>query len=311
LLPYALLMLPPTDWRLPELVLSAALTLLVGAGAVLVPWARMPSWTHVLPPLAYIGALALLRNAGAGTSSGVGVLALLPVFWLALYGTRAQLAIVLVAVLAFFIVPVMLVGAPYYPPSGVRVGILFNAVAAIVGITVQGLVGRTREQAREREKLSAHLAELAYTDALTGLPNRRAWTTELEREMARAGRTGEPLTVAMVDIDDFKVFNDTHGHDRGDQLLASSAASWRANLRAADTVARIGGDEFAILLPGAGAGEARQVLERMLPLAPDGPTFSIGFAEWDRKRSASAFLHAADLALYEAKRRQRSAVVGA
>jgi diguanylate cyclase (GGDEF)-like protein len=311
LLPYALLMLPPTDWRVPELVLSAALTLLVGVAAVLVPWSRVPSWTHVLPPLGYIAALALLRDAGAGTSSGVGVLALLPVFWLALYGTRGQLVVVLGAVLAFFILPVMIVGAPYYPPSGVRVGILFNAVAGIVGVTVQGLVGRTRAHARERDEFSAHLAELAYTDALTGLPNRRAWTTELERELARAGRTGEPLTVAMVDIDDFKGFNDTHGHDRGDQLLASSAASWRANLRAADLVARIGGDEFAILLPGAGADEAQLVLERMLPQTGDGPTFSIGFAEWDRERTADAFLREADVALYAAKRRNRSAIVGA
>jgi hypothetical protein len=161
LLPYALLMLPATGWSMRPLLASLALTLALGVLALLVPWARLPSWTYVLPPLGYVLALALLRDAGNGGSSGVGVLVLLPVFWLALHGTRAQLALMTGAVLAFFVLPAVLVGAPDYPPAGIRAGILFTAVAGIVGVTVQRLVGRIREQAREREQLLAHLEQLA------------------------------------------------------------------------------------------------------------------------------------------------------
>jgi diguanylate cyclase (GGDEF)-like protein len=307
LLPYGLLMLPSNGWSLLPLIGSAALTLLVGAAAVFVPWVRLAAWTHVLAPLGYVVAVALLRDAGSGTGAGVGVLVLLPVFWLALYGTRGQLAILLATLLAFFVLPALLVGAPQYPLSGIRAGILFAAVAGIVGVTVQALVGRIREQARERDGLLAHLGELAYTDPLTGLPNRRAWTDALEQALAFAEKTGEALTVAMLDLDDFKGVNDRHGHEHGDALLAESAAAWRASLRPTDVISRLGGDEFAILLPGCDAGEAPEVLERMLDSAPGRPTCSFGLAEWDRRRSASALLREADRALYAAKRGGRLA----
>ena len=307
-LPYALLMLPPNGWSIRPLLASAGLTVLLGVLAVAVPWVRLASWTHVLPPLGYLASLALLRDAGDGAAAGVGVLVLLPVFWLALYGTRAQLAILLAAVLAFFVAPALLAGAPDYPLSGIRMGLLFVAVAGIVGVTVQRLVERIREQGREHEQMLAHLAELAYTDPLTGLPNRRAWTAALERALELAEETGEALTVAMLDLDDFKGVNDRHGHHHGDTLLVESAAAWRASLRPTDVMARLGGDEFAILLPGCGAGDAPVVLERMLDGAPGLPSCSFGLAEWDRSLTASALLRDADQALYEAKRRGRVAV---
>jgi diguanylate cyclase (GGDEF)-like protein len=310
LLPYALLTIPPTHWSNGQLVLSAVLTVALGFAAVFVPWRRLPSWTHVLPGLGYVGALALLRNAGAGTSAGVGAVVLLPVFWLALYGSRAQLAVLLAAVLAFFVLPALVVGAPNYPLSGIRGGILFTAVSSIVGVTVQRLVGRIRAQSRERDMLLADLADLAHTDALTGLPNRRAWTAALERAVVVAEASGDALTVAMLDVDDFKAFNDSRGHHEGDALLADSAAGWRERLRPVDVIARLGGDEFAILLPGCDAGAAQLVLERMLAGTPERATCSVGYTEWDRRRPAAALLRAADNALYEAKRRGRAALVG-
>ena len=282
-LPYALLVTPPTPWQTLQLLLSLALALLVAAAALLVPWVRMAPWTHVLPPLGYLASVALLRDAGAGVGSGVGALVLLPVFWIALYGTRRQLVIVLAAVLAAFLAPVLAVGPPAYPAAGVRAGLLLAAVAGIVGVVVQDLVSRIRRQARERDALLAHVSELAHTDSLTGLPNRRAWGKELERAVARARRTGEPLTVALLDVDHFKRFNDAHGH--------------------------LGGDEFAVLLPACSAADAAQVLERLLAGVPGLPTCSIGLAQWDGEATAAALVHEADGALYEAKRGGRATVV--
>jgi diguanylate cyclase (GGDEF)-like protein len=308
-LPYALLAVPPTHWRMAPLLLSVALTLLVGAAALFVPWVRLASWTHVLPAVGYLGALALLRDAGAGVSAGVAALVLLPVFWVSLYGTRAQLGVVLAGALLLLVIPVLAIGGPAYPASGVRAGLLLSTVAGIVGITVQALVGRIRQQSREREELLAHVSELANTDPLTGLPNRRAWTAELERAMARAQRTAEPLTVALLDLDHFKAFNDTHGHERGDGLLVRRAETWRADLRPDDILARIGGDEFAILLPACRVTDAEAVLERLLIAVGDAPTCSIGFAEWDGSQAAAALVHEADVALDRAKRGGRAAAV--
>jgi diguanylate cyclase (GGDEF)-like protein len=308
LLPYALLMLPATGWSIGPLLASLGLALAIGASAVLVPWARLPSWTHVLAPLGYVVSLALLRDAGEGANAGVGVLVLLPVFWLALYGTRAQLAIITGAVLAFFVLPALLVGAPAYPPAGIRAGILFTAVAGIVGVTVQGLVGRIRLQGREREELLAHLDELASTDPLTGLLNRRGWTAALQEALAQAERSAASLTVAMLDLDDFKAANDRHGHEHGDALLAQSAASWRASLRDVDVMARVGGDEFAVLLPGCNAAQAVLILNRMIAGTAGRTDCSAGVAEWERGDGASALMRAADRALYDAKRSGRVAV---
>jgi len=81
----------------------------------------------------------------------------------------------------------------------------------------------------------------ARTDALTGLPNRRAWDEELERELARAKRYGGRLCLAMIDLDHFKRFNDREGHQAGDRLLADSATAWREQLRPSDLLARYGG----------------------------------------------------------------------
>ncbi len=300
-LPYALIALPEAQWHVDQLVLSIVLTALVGATAMFADWARLPRWTRILPPLLYMVALAVLRNAAGGTNLGVGALALLPVLWLALYGTRPQLVIVLAALVAFFVVPVILVGGSAYPDAGLLVVILFASVAGVVGVTVHDLVDRIRAQAQERAELMARLSELAHTDPLTGLPNRRAWADELERALQRARRTGEPLTLAMLDLDDFKAFNDTFGHAGGDRLLEQTADALRAQLRPDDVIARLGGDEFAILLPDCDAGGAAVVLKRLLAAAPTRQTYSIGLGHFDGSQSAAALLHEADVALYDVK----------
>jgi diguanylate cyclase (GGDEF)-like protein/PAS domain S-box-containing protein len=153
----------------------------------------------------------------------------------------------------------------------------------------------------ERTDLLVQLQASARTDALTGLPNRRVWDEDLERELARAHRHDGALCLAMLDLDRFKAFNDHHGHQAGDQLLTATAVAWRPVLRATDTLARYGGEEFAVLLPHSDEEGAMAVVERLLEVMPLGQTASAGVAVWDGTEDAGELLARADAALYRAK----------
>ncbi|MEK7287394.1 MAG: GGDEF domain-containing protein, partial [Elusimicrobiota bacterium] len=111
---------------------------------------------------------------------------------------------------------------------------------------------------------NSNLRNLSFYDTLTKIPNRRYWNEKLTEIVARAYRTGEPMAVIMADIDDFKKVNDTYGHNVGDQALKTVAESIKENIRQGDFVARIGGEELAILLPNTDAQAARVVAERVL-----------------------------------------------
>jgi diguanylate cyclase (GGDEF)-like protein/PAS domain S-box-containing protein len=157
--------------------------------------------------------------------------------------------------------------------------------------------------------LVATLDAQARTDQLTGLPNRRTWDDELPRELARARRTGEPLSLAILDLDRFKAYNDTYGHPAGDRLLRGAAAAWAERLRTTDLLARYGGEEFAVLLPGCDAEAATQVVEHLRAAVPNDATCSIGVATWDGDESSDALVARADTALYRAKDGGRDRVV--
>jgi len=161
----------------------------------------------------------------------------------------------------------------------------------------------------ERAEFLSRLERVARTDDLTGLPNHRAWEEELPREVARAGREGNPLCVAILDLDHFKDYNDRHGHQAGDLLLKEIAASWQESLRSTDVLARYGGEEFALALPGCLAVEAESLLERLREAMPHGETCSAGLAWWDGEESSQALFGRADTALYVAKARGRDRVV--
>jgi diguanylate cyclase (GGDEF)-like protein/PAS domain S-box-containing protein len=163
----------------------------------------------------------------------------------------------------------------------------------------------------DREELLQRVEAMARTDALTGLPNRRAWDDELDRELARAKRQGHPLAVVMLDLDRFKDFNDANGHQGGDRLLAEIGGTWRTHLRVSDLVARYGGEEFAALLPACPPDEAIAAIERLRVAIPEGQTCSAGIAYWDGAESAEALIGRADAALYEAKRTGRDRVITA
>lgn len=153
----------------------------------------------------------------------------------------------------------------------------------------------------EREELLGQVQEMARQDSLTGLPNRRALEEMLPREMARARRSLSPLCLALIDIDHFKQYNDTHGHLAGDEVLRACARAWDSALRAEDTIVRFGGEEFLVLLPDTAAEEAAEIIERLRMKTPMGQSCSAGLACWDYAESIDELLRRADQALYLAK----------
>jgi diguanylate cyclase (GGDEF)-like protein len=167
--------------------------------------------------------------------------------------------------------------------------------------------------------VAEELERTGRTDPLTGLPNRRCFEDTLSAEIARAGRTGAALSLAIVDLDFFKQINDTFGHLCGDEVLCAVATTARATLRGHDMLARIGGEEFAILMPETNAAEAESVSNRVRTAIAREPillrsgdrvsvTASAGVAASKPAESAADLCARADAALYEAKNGGRNAV---
>jgi diguanylate cyclase (GGDEF)-like protein len=176
------------------------------------------------------------------------------------------------------------------------------ALFGLVVLRMAGLVRRVQEQATE-------LARVARTDALTGAPNRRAWDEQLAVELARAARDGAPVSVALLDLDHFKAFNDLRGHQAGDRLLRGAAAAWQGRMRNIDVLARYGGEEFGLILPGCRPDVAVGIVDRLRELTPEGETSSAGVAAWDGVETADALVARTDRALYAAKRGGRDRTV--
>ncbi len=171
------------------------------------------------------------------------------------------------------------------------------------------LLGHQASTSIQRSKLLLQLELTALTDELTGVPNRRQWERDLPREIARASRGEAPLSVALIDLDRFKQYNDTYGHQAGDVLLHDAAGEWQQALRGGDLLARYGGEEFGVILVGCGIDEARVVADRLRLATPHGRTCSIGVAEWRPGESADEIVARADAALYAAKEEGRNRVV--
>jgi diguanylate cyclase (GGDEF)-like protein len=448
-------------WVALGLGLSALVMILV------TPWRRLPSWAGAIPALVFLAGVGFLRDAAGGPVAGVSPLVLLPALWLGLYGNRRQLAIVIPAVGAAFLVPIVLIGGHKYPASQWHAGVMYVALSLLIGPNVQRLIRQVKQQAAEakrqqreiatvarvarrlstgegtrrdvcaaasaiggslfavlweptangrfvasasagvdlpkekidpteersgvltvfrtaaplfvpdpaanpavgarvlellpesgsvlfqpvmsrgepvgvlvlgwservddedrlatmvgllaaeagiaieRADLMTTLEELADTDELTGLPNRRGWNRELEIALSHAQRRRSPLCVALIDVDRFKELNDARGHQAGDRLLKSAAAAWRSTLRPPDVLARPGGDEFALVLPDCDLERAGTVLTRLRSATPSESTCSIGVAQWDGAEAAERLVARADDALYAAKEGGRDRVVAA
>lgn len=196
-------------------------------------------------------------------------------------------------------------------PAGVLIvflpELLTAADAALLGL-VQ-LLAAEAGLAITRAEMGQRLADEARTDPLTGLANRRVWCERFAVERERAGRRGEPLALAMLDLDHFKDFNDRFGHRAGDDMLCQVSRAWAAAIRPTDLLARLGGEEFGVLLADTDLDTAAQVMERLRTAVPLDQTASIGVVLWADGEDSDATMQRADEALYDAKAAGRDCVV--
>lgn len=160
----------------------------------------------------------------------------------------------------------------------------------------------------ERDELAERFRRAVQHDELTGLHNRSAWHLRLKHELMRADRAETPLGVVLIDIDGFKEINESRGHQEGDRLLRECARGWRRAIRVTDCLGRLGGDDFALLLPDCGVQGASDLLERLREGTPPGITTSMGVAEWRNGEPPERLMMRADRALYAAKRQGRDRV---
>jgi diguanylate cyclase (GGDEF)-like protein/PAS domain S-box-containing protein len=194
--------------------------------------------------------------------------------------------------------------------------------AALTSAPTVGPDGRTNgfvsslRDISERKRLERELTRRANRDPLTGLLNRAAFAERLDRELAAAGAHGRPISLALVDIDNFKAINDRHGHRVGDAVLAETAERLRTMSRTGDHIARVGGEEFAWLLPDTtaqaalqAAERARRAIEASVAAGFDSVTVSIGLCELAGEDSADELYEFADRALYRAKHGGRNRCV--
>jgi diguanylate cyclase (GGDEF)-like protein len=155
-----------------------------------------------------------------------------------------------------------------------------------------------------RAELIERLGSQAVTDELTGLPNRRAWYQQLDLAMARARRSGQPLSLLVLDLDSFKQINDRHGHAAGDRQLQSVSGRWISALRGTDLLGRVGGDEFAVILELTGEDGADEVIARLDAAAADIQQTSTGCATWDGHEDAATLIGRADNDMYRHKKKR-------
>jgi diguanylate cyclase (GGDEF)-like protein len=289
--------------------------LIAGCLALLSGGWRLVEYRHqrpsgLLSSMLFLAGVGFLRQSVHGTSGGLGILVMLPLLWTALEGNRRQLLIVTVAVAVTLLAPQVLVGAPNYPVTGWRSGILLVAVGAIVAHATQALVRQLRlsvaladERGRERDELLGRLQHQAETDALTEVANRRLFERRVQAAFGHSSGSASaaPFCVAMLDLDHFKEVNDRDGHLAGDVLLRDCVSAWKGALRLHDLLARFGGDEFAVLLPDCDVEEAELIIDRLRRLTPEGTTVSVGLAEAAAGETSAELMQRVDAAMYEAK----------
>jgi diguanylate cyclase (GGDEF)-like protein len=242
---------------------------------------------------AEIPALTLMQAYSGGAASSYSVLVIMAMVWFGLAATDFELLAGMLVLAACCALPMLLIGPPAYPVSWGHAALLM-----LVGVSVAGSL---RAVTRELARVAQRFAQEAVVDDLTGLLNRRGWRYTAPRELARAARSGNPITAVTLDLDNFKELNDELGHEQGDRALRDTAERIRATLRAGDVVARLGGDEFVALLTNSTLTGSLAAIDRLRESTPLQEGFSAGIAVWDRKEDLAEILRRSDLALYAAK----------
>lgn len=280
--------------------------ILAGVIAAGMAWGRedVPAWMY--PIVAVLGtvtvSLGLFFN-GERHGGPVGsdeMFYLWVALWAAYYFKRRALAVQVAIILAAFTVTLAMIH-----PGSAGTSRWISVSGLVIGAAIV-----VRMLSERNERLLAELRRAALTDPLTELPNRRALEAAFVREAALQSRNGHPFALLLIDLDRFKQLNDEHGHKAGDRALVEVATLLREHARATDTAARIGGDEFALLLSETGrdeAGQARLRLSRALhehAVVSEWPAgASIGMSSSDDDgASMDALMRHADMRLYAAKR---------
>lgn len=301
------LLLPhPADAREGGLLAIALVAYAIGA---LMLWqaARLPTWT--LPVSLAWGAVLVTGVAWCSAESPSPLVFFY--LWVFLYSTyffTLRVALVQMVWASLLYGGILLVHEPATGPAAWwTVGIATMTIAAII----------TRLMRSHVDRLIVQLSDAARTDLLTQLPNRRGFREALDLELERARRSGAPMSVLAGDVDHFKDVNDRAGHHVGDAVLQRVAVLLRDGVRQIDVAARIGGEEFAVILPGADAQAAFAIAERLRVAVRDAfadatvpITISFGIATHpEHAETASSLVRTADEALYGAKASGRNRTV--
>jgi len=258
---------------------------------------RLPAWAMVILGLGLVAVVGIFDGI-TGPDYSFSAFYLVPVVATAWYAGRISAIVVAVAGAVAWLAADM-AGKRYH---GLPLELIWNEAVELSLFLFAALVISSLKGRLDREE------ELARTDQLTGIANRRRFNELAGDEIRRARRYRSPFTVMYLDIDNFKVVNDTLGHSEGDHLLRQVAVTIRDNVRESDTVARLGGDEFALLLPETGRevapavaakvrGRLRDEVERRWPV-----TFSIGMVTYlAAPASVDEMIRRADLLMYAVK----------
>lgn len=194
-------------------------------------------------------------------------------------------------------------------------GVAFAVISAISGL----FFGRNRQMIYALKESEERFRKLSITDDLTGIYNSRYFFNRLQDEVERANRYGHPLSLLILDLDNFKKYNDTHGHVVGDDVLAKTGEILRNSLRKTDSAYRYGGEEFTIILPETGGNEAVHFAERIRQSIEKNAflirrdkslsvTASIGIVQYKTGEQISAFIKRADENMYTAKKQGKNRV---
>ncbi|MEP6665225.1 MAG: GGDEF domain-containing protein [Nocardioidaceae bacterium] len=259
---------------------------------------RLPGWVY--PWLLTMGTCIVTSLVAAGGAGSVSVAFSFLYIWVVMYALLFFRPIVagvqVVVAVAAYILVLVWSGAFTSGHLTAVEPVLLMVVIATTSVVLLAM---------------SHSRETTEVDPLTLVANRRGLERILDQEMQEALLDGQPLVIAMIDVDHFKQINDQYGHHVGDLVLQRLAREWHAMLRAGDALGRFGGDEFVVVLPRCPPPAVGPILERLRGVVAGGVTCSVGGALWRPGDSASMLMSHADSALYEAKRLGRDRIAWA